>query len=528
MRKRKMKIIWGLALVFSFLVFWPGSPLLAKDQLVVALKGEPDDGFDPVMGWGRYGHSLFFSSLLSRNENLDIVNDLAVSRNLSTDGRTWTVRIRTDVRFSDGAPLTAKDVAFTFNKAAVAGGKADLSRLEKAVAKGPDTVEFHLKGPDSTFESRMVTLGIVPAHLYDDDFDRKPVGSGPFVMVSWMENEQMIAARNPLFYGEKPHFQRIVFLYGEEDTMFAAAKAGQVDLAVVPPWLGVQKVSGMHVHAVKSVDHRGLMFPTVPDTGKKTEEGAPVGNNVTSDIAIRKAVNKAIDRKVLVAGVLEGFGRPAYFACDLLPWNNPANKIADGDPAGARKLLEASGWQDSDGDGVLEKGGIEAAFTIVYPAGDSVRQGLALAVAGMLKPVGLKVTVDGKSWDEINMRRHRDVVVYGWGSYDPLALYNIHHSSLAGLSSYNPGFYNNPVVDGYLEKAVGARSFEEAVRYWKLAQWDGKTGCGPKADAPWAWLVDLQHVYFVSNHLNIGDSRLEPHGTGWPITANITQWVWQE
>jgi len=525
---RKKEVVLVVVLLMVMAVFAPVNMLMAKDQLVVALKGEPDDGFDPVMGWGRYGHSLFYSTLLSRDGNLDIVNDLAVSRQLSADGLTWKVRIRTDARFSDGAPLTAEDVAFTFNRAAVAGGKADLSRLEKAVATGQDTVEFYLKGPDSTFESRMATLGIVPAHLYDGDFDRNPVGSGPFVMVSWVEGEQMIAAPNPLYYGEKSHFKRIVFLYGEEDTMFAAAKAGQVDLVVVPPWLGVQKVSGMHVHAVKSVDHRGLMFPTVPDTGKKTEEGAPIGNNVTSDKTIRKAVNMAIDRKALVAGVLEGFGNPAYFACDLLPWNNPENEIADNDPKGAQKILLAAGWQDGDGDGVLEKNDTEAAFTIVYPAGDSVRQGLALAVASMLKPVGLKVTVDGKSWDEINMRRHRDVVVYGWGSYDPLSLYNIHHSSLAGQSSYNPGFYKNPVVDGYLEKAVGALSFEEAVRYWKLAQWDGETGCGPKGDAPWAWLVDLEHVYFVSDHLDIGDLRLEPHGTGWPITANITQWTWQE
>jgi peptide/nickel transport system substrate-binding protein len=270
------------------------------------------------------------------------------------------------------------------------------------------------------------------------------------------------------------------------------------------------------------------MFPTVPDTGKKTDEGAPIGNNVTSDVAIRKAVNRAIDREALVAGILEGFGKPAYFACDLLPWNNPENEVPDADPKGARKLLTDAGWKDVDGDGVVEKGDIEAAFTIVYPAGDSVRQGLALAVADMLGPAGLRVTVEGKSWDEISMRRHRDAVVYGWGSYDPLSLYNIHHSSLSGLSSYNPGFYKNPVVDGYLEKAVAAPDFETAVGYWKLAQWDGETGCGPRGDAPWAWLVDLSHVYFVSDHLDIGDSRLEPHGTGWPITANITQWAWRE
>jgi peptide/nickel transport system substrate-binding protein len=500
----------------------------AKDILVVALQGEPEDGFDPVMGWGRYGHPLFHSTLLTRDNDLRIINDLAVSHVVSADSRLWSVVIRDDVVFSDGTRLTAEDVAFTYNKAAVAGGKADLSSLDRAVATSATTIEFRLKHPDSTFINRLITLGIVPKHAYGDGYSRKPMGSGPFVMISWVEGEQMIVERNPRYYGAIPAFQRIVFLYGSEDGMFAAAKAGKVDLVVVPPYLGIQKIDGMHVHAVKSVDHRGLMFSTVPDTGRKTNEGAPIGNNVTADIAIRKAVNQAIDRRALAAGVMEGFGRPAYFACDGLPWDNPENKIADNDPQGARRLLAAAGWRDSDNDGVLEKEGRKAQFHLVYPAGDSVRQGLSLAVADMLRPVGIRALVEGRSWDEIKQRTHRDVIVYGWGSHDPLALYHIHHSSLMGQDYYNPGFYHNPKVDAYMDQAVTAADPEKALHYWKMAQWDGRTGCGPRGDAPWAWLVNLEHVYFVSDHLDVGRSRIEPHGTGWPITANITQWTWQE
>ena len=525
-----MRRYWRWLAVFLFFINWVGlaADLHAKDHLIVALQGEPADGFDPVMGWGRYGHPLFYSTLFTRDSDLNIINDLAVAHTLDKTGRIWTVTIRDDVVFSDGKPLTAEDVAFTFNKAAIAGGKADLTNLDRAVATNTTTVEFRLKRPDSTFMNRLITLGIVAKHAYNSDYDREPVGSGPFVLTAWIEGEQMIAERNAKYYGDKPFFKRIVFLYGTEDTMFAAAKAGQVDLVVVPPYLGIQKITGMHVHPVKSVDHRGLMFPTVPNTGQKTKMGVPIGNDVTADVAIRKAVNMAIDRQALVAGVLEGFGQPAYFACDEMPWDNPANKIKDNDPQGARKVLAAAGWTDNDQDGVLEKEKRKAQFNLVYPAGDSVRQGLALAVADMLKPVGIRVHVVGKSWDEIKQRTHQDVIVYGWGSYDPLALYHLHHSSFSGQDYYNPGFYDNPKVNDYLDQAVTAPTPKEARRFWQLAQWDGQTGCGPKGDAPWAWLVDLDHVYFVNDHLNIGRSRIEPHGTGWPLTANITQWKWQE
>ncbi|MFW9998304.1 MAG: ABC transporter substrate-binding protein [Candidatus Odinarchaeota archaeon] len=525
--QKKWALCLAIWIVLSVLLCLPAVSQ-AKDTLVTALQGEPEDGFDPVMGWGRYGHPLFHSTLLTRDDDLRIINDLAVSHTVSPDSRLWSVVIRDDVVFSDGTPLTAEDVAFTYNKAAVTGGKADLSSLDRAVATSATTVEFRLKHPDSTFINRLITLGIVPKHAYGDAYSRKPVGSGPFVMVSWVEGEQMIVQRNPRYYGTKPGFQRIVFLYGSEDAMFAAAKAGKVDLVVVPAYLGIQKIHGMHVHAVKSVDHRGLMFPTVPNTGSKTEQGAPIGNDVTADVAIRKAVNRAIDRRSLASGVLEGFGRPAYFACDGLAWDNPENKIVDNNPEGARSLLAAAGWRDTDSDGVLEKQGRKAQFNLVYPAGDSIRQGLALAVADMLRPVGIRALVEGKSWDEIHRRTHRDVVVYGWGSYDPLALYHIHHSSLIGLDYYNPGFYRNPKVDAYMDQAVTTADPQKALQFWKLAQWDGQTGCGPRGDAPWAWLVNLEHVYFVSDHLDVGRSRIEPHGTGWPITANITHWTWQE
>ena len=499
-----------------------------KTTLVLGLHGEPIDGFDPVMGWGRYGNPLFQSTLLARDNDLNIINDLAEKWELSPDKQVWTITLKNGVKFNDGTPLTASDVVFTFNRTAKAGGKADLSNLETATALSPDTLKLCLKQPDSTFINRLITLGIVPEKTYDKNYGRHPIGSGPYQMVSWMEGEQMIAEANPFYYGKKPQFNRLVFLYAQDDTLLAAAKAGRLDMLVVPPHLGNLSIPGMHRHRVKSVDNRGLMFPMQDDTGKTNTNGARIGNSVTCDPAIRRAVNLAVDREALVEGVLDGFGRPAYFVCDGLPWDNPSNPFEDNRITEARALLAKAGWKDQDKDGIIEKNGIKAEFNLIYPANHILRQGLALAVAEMLRPLGISAVVLGKSMDEIRRLTHANVILYGWGSHDPMEMYHLYHSRLAGQGLHNPGFYFNPEVDRYMDLAINAHDFQSAIQYWQKAQWDGTTGCGPKGDAPWAWLVNLDHIYFVRDGLDIGTSRMEPHGHGWPVTANILEWKWNE
>ncbi|MBY8853992.1 ABC transporter substrate-binding protein, partial [Saccharothrix sp. MB29] len=90
----------------------------------------------------------------------------------------------------------------------------------------------------------------------------------------------------------------------------------------------------------------------LPDEGRTTAEGRPIGNDVTSDQAVRRAVNAALDRQALVDGVLNGFGRPATGPVDGLPWYEPSAAVQDKDPEGAKRALEAAGWVDTDGDGV--------------------------------------------------------------------------------------------------------------------------------------------------------------------------------
>ncbi|WP_425466170.1 ABC transporter substrate-binding protein [Paenibacillus methanolicus] len=498
-----------------------------KRELILAVGGEPDNGFDPTTGWGRYGSPLFQSTLLKRDSGMAIVNDLATKYAISEDGRTWTVDLRGDVRFSDGEPLTADDVVYTFETAKASSSVVDLTNLRSAKAADGDTVELTLGRPQSTFVDILASLGIVPKHAHAGDYAEHPIGSGPYAFVQWDKGQQLIVERNATYYGELPKFEKLTFLFLDEDAAFAAAKAGTVDMAYIPSAFSKEQVAGMRLESLPSVDNRGIMFPYVP-AGGTTKDGHPVGNDVTADLAIRQAINFGIDRQSLVEGILEGQGTPAYSIADKLPWWNPDTVLADGDAAKAKEILAEGGWKDADGDGIVEKNGTKAQFTLLYPSGDVTRQSLAIASADMMKPLGIEALVDGKSWDEIGKLMHANAVLFGWGSLDPLEMYNVYSSKYAGVDYFNPGHYGNKAVDGYMEQALAAADEEQANAFWEKAQWDGTTGMSGAGDAPWAWLVNVNHLYLVDEKLDIGEQPIHPHGHGWPVTSNIEQWTWTE
>jgi peptide/nickel transport system substrate-binding protein len=497
-----------------------------KNELVLAIAGEPRAGFDPTTGWGRRGSPLFQSTLLKRDADLNIIKDLATGYEVSPDGLVWTVSLRTDVRFSDGKPLTAHDVAYTFNTAAQSGAVIDLTNMKEVLAVNEHTVKFTLESPQSTFVNLLIATGIVPKHAHGKGYAENPIGSGPFKFVQWDKGQQLIVEANPNYHGTRPYFERITFLFLGEDAAFAAARAGKADVVAIPPAFSRQEVAGMRLVSLQSVDNRGIMFPFVK-AGNKTAEGRPLGNDVTADLAIRKAINTAIDRQALVDGVLEGHGTPAYTVSDGLPWWNPDTVIKDADLDKARQILAEGGWKDTNGDGILEKGDLKAQFSLLYPAADQTRKSLAIVVADMVRPLGIAISVEGKSWDEIKTLMHANAVLFGWGSHNPLEMYNLYSSKTRGVGWFNTGFYSNPVVDKYMERALATPNEKEALAYWRKAQWDGQTGFSARGDAPWAWLVNLNHLYLVRENLDIGRQKIQPHGHGWPITANIAEWRWQ-
>src|SRR5690625_903557 len=497
-----------------------------RTNLVLAIGGEPDDGFDPTIGWGRYGSPLFQSTLFSLDKELNVVNDVATEYELKNGGKEWLVIIRDDVLFSVGEPLKANDVVFTFETAKNSNSVVDLSNLNKVEKIDDYTVKFTLDQPQSSFIYILIAIGIVPEHHYDENYREHPIGSGPYQFVQWDKGQQLIVEKNPYYYNKQPFFERLTFLFLSEDAAFAAAQAGKVDIVSVSPLFAKEdNIGDMKLINLNSVDNRGIMFP-YQESGQSTEDGLPIGNDVTVDISIRKAINIAVNRQSLVDEVLEGFGTPAFSIADHMPWWNEDTVILDGDMDQAIEILESGGWVENE-KGIREKDGITATFSLVYPTGDQLRQSLAMTFSEMIKPLGIVVDPEGKSWSDIEKVMHSTPVLMGWGSHDPLEMYHTHSSKLSGQGFNNPNFYENKTVDNYMEQALKAESLEQANEYWKMAQWDGETGFSALGDAPWAWLVNLQHLYYVREELDIGEQKVQPHGHGWPITDFIESWEWK-
>ena len=496
------------------------------DSVVVAVSSEPDSGFDPTAGWGHGVTPLIQSTLLEYDQDMEITEDLASDYEISEDGITWSFTLREDACFTDGEPVTAEDVVFTFETAKESRSSLDLTYLEKCEAAGEYQAVFTLDKPNSTFISTIATLGIVPKHLYSGSYGDEPVGSGPWKLVQWNKGEQVILEANEDYYRNVPEIKKATLVFMDEDAAFAAAQAGQVDVALTSPVHGEQQIEGMRLEAVTTLDNRGITMPVSMNEGKTTESGDPIGNDVTGQLSVRQALACGIDRERLASDALGGFGTPAYSENDGMPWNNPEVKIGT-DKEKAKRILAEDGWIDGDGDGILEKDGLKAEFTCIYPSGDSGRQAVAMAAAGQAQELGIGITVEGTSWDDISRRMYSDAVLMGWGSANPYTSYLLFHSkNMLRDDYYNPEGFSSSSADAYLDAALHASSGEEADENWRLAQWDGTTGTSMKGECPWIWLVNVQHVYFVRDGLNIGKQQLHAHGDSWTLVQNLRDWKW--
>lgn len=539
-RRRVISLLCVAALVVSLLLGCGGESAERSggsgdgDSVVIALDpgSEPEAGFDPAYGWGAGEHvhePLIQSTLTVTNTDLTIGYDLATGYSVSEDGLTWQVTIRRDAKFTDGEPLTAEDVAFTYNTVKETSSVNDFTMLDHAEAADDTTVIFHMTRPFSIWPYTMAEVGILPEHAYDSaTYGTEPVGSGRYILKQWDKGQQVILEANPDYYGEAPKMKQVTILFMEEDAAFLAAQSGQVDLAYTSATYSEEEVEGYTLAAYESVDNRGLNLPAIPET--TDSEGRAVGNDFTSDVLVRRAINIGVDRQEMIDHVLNGYGSPAYSVCDQLPWYNEASEVTY-DSEGAAALLDEAGWVLGE-DGVREKDGVQAKMNLLYSNGDSVRQALAADFADQMEELGIICTIEGVGWDTAYDRALSEPLLWGWGAHTPMELYNIYHTiegnTVDGkdMAQYSP--YANETVDTYMDQALAESDLEEAYTLWQQAQWDGTTGVTQEGDIPWVWLVNIDHLYWVRDGLTVAEQKIHPHGHGWSIVNNVDQWEWEE
>lgn len=498
----------------------------ADNELVVAAgthtHGEPEMGYDPAYGWGFETEPLIQSTILKRDGDLNYYNDLADNYTISDDMQTYTVELKPGIKFTDNTTLTAEDVVFSYNNVKEIGvSDVDLSNMANVTALNDTTVVFELNTPDSTFISKLADVGIVPSDSYNNEtYGSNPVGSGPFKFVQWDKGQQVILEKNPDYYGDQPEFDKLTILYLQNDGALAAAQKGEVDIAEIPVNMANETIEGMSLKVLPSMDVRGISLPNVPNVGKTTEDGAAIGNNVTSDLAIRQALNYGINRTEIINGPLYGYGEINDDGiANTLPWADNET-LEGGDIEKAKQILEEGGWKDTDGDGIVEKDGLKASFELDYKSDDQPRQALSVAVAEKAKEIGIEITPEGKTWDEMDLTKNSNAIIWGFGTADPSFLYHEYYSDLAGEGYDNPSMINNSALDAAIESAMQSELNSSYSQWSQVGNY-----IGPAEDASWLWIGQVEYTYYVDDTLNISEdtATIQPHGGD--IFGNIFDWT---
>lgn len=485
-----------------------------------------ESSLDPIKGAMSYGYSFTNNALIRVNPNSGYEADLAESWNISEDSLSYTFNLKKGIKFQDGSDFTAEDVVFTYEtvKANQADNEnVDLTRLKSVEAIDDYTVKFTLSEAYSPFFDSVALLGIVPSDAYDSkSFDKAPIGTGPWKVAQYNTDQQIIVQAYEDYYEGAPEIKQVTFVKMDSKSAFSNAKSGQLDIVMVDPNYANERINGMYLENLETMDVRNISLPYLPEKIIKDKNGNEimVGNNVTSDIAVRKALSIGIDRKQIIENALNGVGKKATGFTTNLAWGNPL-VYEDNQKEEAKKILEEAGWIDSNCDGIREKEGLVCEFDVYSSSNDDQRYLLGCAVSEEARDLGIKINIKQGTWDELTAKAKSAGIVWGWGQYSPTVLKSLLYSDLFLTGDYdNTIGYSNKEVDKLIDEAIDSNNQEEAVEKWKEAQRLSSE------DYPYLYIVNIEHSYFINDALDISlDTQIaHPHGHGAPIICNMKDW----
>ena len=489
----------------------PGKPVTG-DWLVTHSLSDPellnpltssDSGSSEVNGY-------IFETLLTRQpRTLALKPYIALARpEISQDKLTYTFKIRKDVRFQDGRPLTGEDVLFSVKAIKCPFVNAPFLRvyfnsLVDAELIDPYTIRFVTKEPYFLNESVLGGIAMLPRHYYDPqnllrqvtvrqlsedpaklpgeakqfgdqfnrNYNRNPLGSGPYKFSSWKTGREIELRRDRNYWGygvagiDQPYIDRLKFrVVNNMDAALIRLKSGSLDyMEALQP---VQAVRGTNSARFQSEFKKYEYFaPTYSYIGWNND------HPIFRDKRVRQAMTYMTDRKQIVKSILFGLGEvvdsPIYL---FRPEYDKDLKSYPFDPEKGLALLREAGWRDSDGDGILDKvidgKKIPLRFEIKVNSGNVVRESVALVLMDELRKHGIAANVRQLDWTIFlnDVKNHQfDAVVLGWAmsTTEPDG-YQIWHSSQAANKGSNAISYKNPRVDQILE--AYRREFDEPKR----------------------------------------------------------------
>jgi peptide/nickel transport system substrate-binding protein len=309
-------------------------------------------------------------------------------------------------------------------------------------------------------------LGIIPEHLLKGqdlgkaEFNKHPVGTGPYRFVRWTPNQSIELAANPDYYEGKPHIRRYLLrIIPEAGTRLMELKSEGIDSLNFTPDQ-YQHQSGGPAFEKTVAKYR------YPSTSTYTYLGFNLARAPFDDKRVRMALSRAIDRQALINGILLGLGQPCTGPYSpAMPAYNKAVKAVPYDLSAAAKLLDEAGWVPGK-DGIRAKDGKRLSFAMLANKENPVREAVATVLQQQFKKIGVEAQPQMLAWSLLISqyidKKNFDVVVMGWQlSLDP-DLYDIWHSSKTHPGEFNFIGYHDPAADRLLER--GRTTFDPAAR----------------------------------------------------------------
>ncbi len=440
-----------------------------------------------------------FQGLLTRDpRTLELKPLLAESRPvISADKLTYTFKIRRDATFQDGHPLTGEDVLFSIKALKCPLVNAPFIRVYYASVVDAElvddyTIRFITKEPYFLNEDVLGGIDVLPRHFYDPEnllkdvavrevsrgdsqlpdnvrrfadhfnknYNRNPMGSGPYKFQSWKTGQEVILVRDQTYWGkgksgiDQPYLD--VYRYRVINNLDAALvrlKSGGLDT------MGLQPLQ--HLRQTRSKRFKKEYQKLLYFSPGFTYIGWNNAHPIFRDKRVRKAMTYLTNRKQMVKTILFGFGQmidsPIY---RFRPEYDESLVSIPYDPKKALGLLREAGWKDTDGDGVLDKvidgKSTPFRFEIKFNSGNTIRKSVVLTLQDELKKHGISVTVRQLDWTIFldDVKNHKfDAMVLGWAMSvrDPDS-FQVWHSSQAENKGSNMISYKNARVDKILEE----------------------------------------------------------------------------
>lgn len=397
---------------------------------------------------------------------------LAESWTLSADGLELVFRLRADARWSDGVPVTAEDVAFTFRAQrdpAVAWAYAQSKEAIAAVeAVDSRTVRFRFR---HAYPYQVVDANdgrILPAHAWsarpfelwrssEPWFREHLVTSGPFRLADWKPGRELALEARPGLEGPaRPRLDRVVFRVVPDATaLVERLLAGELDfLDGLSPRDAARVESSPRLRLATS---EARQFDYIAWNPRRPP---------FDDAEVRVALTLAIDRPALVDALWHGYARVAAGPIPAGVWaRDPELEPWPYDPERTRAILAARGFRDGDGDGVVERDGVPFSFTLATNAANRLRSEAAVLIRDQLRRVGVRVEprlVEMNALGEVMRSGSFDALLGGWAIDTTLDLRPYFHSASIGADGWNVVDYRNPEVDRLLDEVRADPDLESA------------------------------------------------------------------